>query len=421
MAKRVGLYWFVNDLRLTDQPLLAQAAQQVDELICLFCYPKMDAFLLKFSEETEWSRPKQQFLDECLMDLSAGLKALGQSLLVTELDPATAIAQLVEEAGVTQVYADAFPGSYEQQVIGTLAKKYPQLKMVQEEVRSFFKAGDLPFAIDVLPETFSKFRKLVEKLPIRPISPKISQLPPSPADLLLVNRPLQSRSDAFLFIGGEVAAWQHLKHYFSTTWPSSYKVTRNGLDGMAYSTKFSPWLAHGCISPQSILAQLKAYETANGANESTYWIFFELLWREYFYWYGRRFQKRLFLFEGIHQQSPPTVYDAENFRAWKNGETAYPIVNACMHQLRQTGYMSNRGRQLVASCLVHELNMDWRYGAAYFESQLVDYDVSSNWGNWQYLAGVGADPRGWRQFNLQKQAETYDPAGEFVQKWGSGL
>jgi deoxyribodipyrimidine photo-lyase len=88
-----------------------------------------------------------------------------------------------------------------------------------------------------------------------------------------------------------------------------------------------------------------------------------------------------------------------------------------MNQLKETGYMSNRGRQLVASCFVHELNLDWRYGASYMESQLIDYDVGSNWGNWQYLAGVGADPRGHRRFNLDKQASVYDPDGEFVAKW----
>ena len=88
-----------------------------------------------------------------------------------------------------------------------------------------------------------------------------------------------------------------------------------------------------------------------------------------------------------------------------------------MHQLNHTGYMSNRGRQLVASCLVHELGLDWRYGAAYFETQLIDYDVCSNWGNWQYLAGVGADPRGSRQFNLEKQTQMYDPNHEFIERW----
>ena len=88
-----------------------------------------------------------------------------------------------------------------------------------------------------------------------------------------------------------------------------------------------------------------------------------------------------------------------------------------MKQLNHTGYMSNRGRQIVASCFIHELGLDWRYGATYFEQQLIDYDVASNWGNWQYLAGVGADPRGCRQFNLKKQTQQHDPKGEFMDKW----
>ncbi len=88
-----------------------------------------------------------------------------------------------------------------------------------------------------------------------------------------------------------------------------------------------------------------------------------------------------------------------------------------MNQLRETGYMSNRGRQLVASCLVHELSLDWRYGACYFQHMLIDYDVGSNWGNWQYLAGVGADPRGNRKFDLDKQTQLYDPENVFIRKW----
>jgi len=85
--------------------------------------------------------------------------------------------------------------------------------------------------------------------------------------------------------------------------------------------------------------------------------------------------------------------------------------------LNLTGWMSNRGRQNVASFLIHELALDWRLGALWFESQLVDYDVASNWGNWAYLAGVGNDPRGSRRFNIAKQAQTHDPAGEFVREW----
>ena len=88
-----------------------------------------------------------------------------------------------------------------------------------------------------------------------------------------------------------------------------------------------------------------------------------------------------------------------------------------MKQLNATGYMSNRGRQLVASCFVNELALDWRYGAAYMAQQLIDYDMASNWGNWQYLAGVGADPRGLRHFDLEKQTQRYDPDQVFIRHW----
>jgi deoxyribodipyrimidine photo-lyase len=88
-----------------------------------------------------------------------------------------------------------------------------------------------------------------------------------------------------------------------------------------------------------------------------------------------------------------------------------------MKQLNSTGYMSNRGRQIVASCLVNELRLDWRFGAAYFEQQLLDYDVASNWGNWQYIAGVGMDPRGGRHFNIEKQTRQFDPEGAFIREW----
>lgn len=109
----------------------------------------------------------------------------------------------------------------------------------------------------------------------------------------------------------------------------------------------------------------------------------------------------------------------ELFKQWCSGDTDYPIVNAIMKQLNTTGYISNRGRQVVASCFVNELGLDWRYGAAYFQQQLIDHDVASNWGNWRYIAGVGADPRGGRHFNLEKQTNIYDPLGDYIAEWGA--
>jgi len=166
-----------------------------------------------------------------------------------------------------------------------------------------------------------------------------------------------------------------------------------------------------------VLAKLKDYENTRVANDSTYWLFFELLWREFFHLQLYKHGDKFFAHRGIQDKKPTGSHKNDVFQTWCNGQTGYEIVDACMRQLNATGFMSNRGRQLVASCFVHELQLDWRYGAAYFEQQLVDFDAASNWGNWQYLAGVGSDPRGLRQFNLQKQTETYDPQRVFIKKW----
>jgi len=219
------------------------------------------------------------------------------------------------------------------------------------------------------------------------------------------------------FTGGESAALAHLSTYFSNAAPASYKETRNALDGWTSSCKFSPWLASGCLSVRKILQSLREYETQRGANDSTYWIYFELLWREYFQWYAKRHGAKLFRFTGLTKKPLHTSFYSERFKKWREGQTPWAIVNACMNELNNTGYLSNRGRQIVASCLVNELQLDWRCGASYFEQQLIDYDVASNWGNWQYIAGVGADPRGGRHFNLQKQTQIFDPEHQYIQRW----
>jgi deoxyribodipyrimidine photo-lyase len=100
-----------------------------------------------------------------------------------------------------------------------------------------------------------------------------------------------------------------------------------------------------------------------------------------------------------------------------SGNTGNRFIDANMRELLLTGFMSNRGRQNVASYFVHELGLDWRLGAQYFEEALVDYDVYSNWGNWAYLAGVGNDPRANRRFNITRQADMYDPAGSYQKLW----
>ncbi|ABU74580.1 FAD-binding protein [Vibrio campbellii ATCC BAA-1116] len=417
LNKTIGLYWFTNDLRMHDNPLLARASEEVDALIFVYCYPKLSPFLAHFAQESMFGSAKQQFLDESLHCVNLTLNAFDQRLQVVDLHPYQAIKHAVEKLCVTHLYCDTFPGSEERDVVDHIRQELEHLTICQQEVRSLLTVEDLPFALEDLPDTFTKFRKKAENVSLEEPFATVTALPPTPSGLALPTLRLIRDVKPCLFTGGEQAGLEHARRYFSSTLASEYKQTRNGLDGMDYSTKFSPWLAHGCLSPKTIYAMLKRYERLKGANESTYWIYFELLWREYFYWYARRHKRQLFRFGGIQNQAPLTSFYAHRFQQWKKGETPFPIVNACMHQLNETGYMSNRGRQLVASCLVHELGLDWRYGAAYFESQLVDYDVASNWGNWQYLAGVGADPRGSRQFNLEKQTEIYDPHMEFIDRW----
>ncbi|MCC5816439.1 MAG: DASH family cryptochrome [Leptospira sp.] len=220
------------------------------------------------------------------------------------------------------------------------------------------------------------------------------------------------------FKGGEKEAWNRLQEYF---WDKNllriYKETRNGMIGWDYSSKFSPWLANGCISPVTVYNEILRYEEERESNDSTYWMKFELLWREFFRWILRRHGKKVFNYSGIRRQTPNGLeQNWEKFELWRNGETGNDFVDANMRELLYIGFMSNRGRQNVASYLVHRLNVDWRLGAEWFESQLIDYDVSSNWGNWNYLAGVGNDPRN-RIFNMEKQAQDYDPNEEYRKLW----
>lgn len=186
--------------------------------------------------------------------------------------------------------------------------------------------------------------------------------------------------------------------------------------GSDYSSKFSPWLANGCISARQLYWEIKAYEKEVVKNESTYWMVFELLWRDYFKYLSLKHGNALFKLKGIKNQDYEWGTDFTEIQKWIDGATPHPFINANMKELSATGWMSNRGRQNVASYFSKQLQLDWRIGAAYFESLLIDYDVHSNYGNWQYVSGVGNDPRN-RQFNISLQAERYDSNKRYQQLW----
>ena len=216
--------------------------------------------------------------------------------------------------------------------------------------------------------------------------------------------------------GGEIAALAHLEQYLARGLLHSYKRTRNGLMGLDYSAKWSPWLATGALSARQALAKLRACEAAPGASDGSYWLWFELLWRDYFRFLHLQHGRTLYRAQGLGPVRT-TPHDSARFAAWCAGQTGQPLVDAGMRELAATGYLSNRLRQITASYLIHDLQCDWRAGAAWFEHQLLDYDVYSNQGNWLYIAGRGTDPRGGRRFDPVQQARAYDPQGAYQDLW----
>ncbi len=415
----VGIYWFRHDLRLHDNESLMQLCQQVDNLLCIFVVdPRW--FKASHYQSTHMGTHRWQFLQQSLLALQSQLNAVGQRLLVFKGEQFDVVKDILTRSSITHISSGLHPGVYERQQWQRLRGSFPEIQFNQSNNHCLFEKEQLPFELRELPCSFTPFRKKVEDFNVTIALKALEELP-SPSNIstqyALLNLEA-SRTKGNPFEGGIEPGEKQLNFYL---WDShkinTYKQTRNSLQGWEYSSKLSAWLANGSISARQVYHQIKEYERAFGENESTYWLYFELLWREYFQWYLFVHQSALFRFEGVKNNRPLTTFMAQRFMRWKQGETPFPIVNACMKQLNKTGFMSNRGRQLVASCLVHELGLDWRYGAAYFEQQLIDFDVASNWGNWQYLAGVGADPRGHRKFDLEKQSRQYDPDGQFVNHW----
>jgi deoxyribodipyrimidine photo-lyase len=163
---------------------------------------------------------------------------------------------------------------------------------------------------------------------------------------------------------------------------------------------------------------VQQYEAEVCKNEDTYWLIFELIWRDYFRYISQKHGNKIFQLNGIVKQKYEWELNARKFEKWTQGKTPEPFVNANMKELAATGFMSNRGRQNVASFWAKEWEQDWRAGAAWFESLLIDYDVHSNYGNWLYNSGVGNDPRD-RKFNIRRQAEMYDPKNEYQDLWNT--
>ncbi len=427
-----AIVWFRQDLRLHDNEALHEALNHGKEVILLYVF---DERIFKGKTPFGFKKTgshRAKFIIESVKDLRDSARALGSDLYVRVGKPEEEVYKVAEQVNSNWVFCNRERTHEETKVQDELEEK---LWSIGQELRysrgkMLYYTADLPFPVNHTPDIFSQYRKEVEKFI------EVRKPLPTPSDLLPTNEALpvgeipsledfgheayceDSRS-VLPFTGGESAGLERLRYYlWDTDLAKTYKETRNGLVGSDYSTKFSAWLAQGCLSPKKIYWELKKYEAERGKNKSTYWIFFELLWRDFFRLMAKKYGNKIFSKGGTKEEEDDRWRDDYRLlELWINGQTGVPFIDANMLELKHTGFMSNRGRQNVASFLVKDLYVNWQMGAEYFESMLIDYDPASNWGNWNYVAGVGSDPREDRYFNILKQADRYDPKGEYVRLW----
>ena len=433
MSPQPIIVWLRNDLRVDDNEALWLAARHAEgRVVPVYCIdPRQWADgPLGFAK---MGVRRAQFIRESLASLHASLVRLGAGLVVRIGHPEVVLAQLVAQVDARAVYFHDEPTTEEQAVADAVTAAMRGVGATVQSVwgATLYHIDDLPYReLEMLPEVFTNFRKDVERQArIRPprdapetlcaLSEGVTagEVPPLTAFNESFQLPEADPRAVMVFQGGEAAAVARLDAYI---WEhdalASYKETRNGLLEVNDSTKLSPWLSAGCISPRRVWQQVQSYEQRRVQNESTYWLIFELIWRDYFRFLGAAVGARLFRLGGIRGRTEVWRHDRGMFARWCSGETGVPFIDANMRELNATGFMSNRGRQNVASFLAKTLQIDWRWGAAYFESMLLDVDPTSNWGNWQYVSGVGSDPRD-RVFNVISQAKRYDAEGAYVRRW----
>lgn len=423
------LYWFRNDLRIRDNSLLAQAGSDAKNLLAVYCFDPRQFTETAFGFKKTGAY-RAHFLWETVKDLRTQLETLHIPLFIYFEHPEDIVPKLIEEHGITKVYFQKEWTSEEKTVADTLQNRLKgKVKVVSDYDQFLYHPEDIPYdTVLQIPKVFTAFRKKCEKYAqVRPESAPLTSFPkdnfiktytklPPLSDLKTEAYTPDSRT-AFPFKGGETAARERLHDYFFETQAlATYKQTRNGMMGTAYSSKLSAWLANGSISARSVYWAVRKFEKEIVENKDTYWMIFELLWRDFFKYISLKHGNQIFQIGGILEKTYNWKQSDEKRQQWIEGDTPYDFVNAHMKEIAATGWMSNRGRQNVASYWAKECQQDWRIGASYFESMLIDYDVHSNWGNWMYNAGVGNDPRD-RIFNIERQASQYDSNYDFRNLW----
>lgn len=427
--QKINILWFTKDLRIRDNESLYKIMQEDFPFLAVYIFDE-DFFIEKQWGFRKIGQFRAKFLLETVLDLEKNLDHKKIPFLKKFGKTQAIFKQISENFDIQKIFCQKEWTQEEIDTENKIKEVLPNVKWSKSYIQLLLKPDFVKQQLDKIPLLFTTFRQKIEKnLTIRnEFETENLVYNKSFFDLKLkkdnVTLNLLGFDDfktnqfsAFSFSGGETEAIKRLcSYFFDTKNLSNYKEVRNGLVGEDYSSKFSSWLANGSLSAVSVYQEIKNYEAEFGGNDSTYWLFFELLWRDFFKYTSMQHRNTIFYQNGILNTEYDFKSDQNVINDWMNGETKSDFINANMLEIKNTGWMSNRGRQNVASYFCKILKQDWRTGAAYFEEMLIDYDVHSNYGNWMYLAGVGNDPRS-RTFNAEKQAEQYDADKKFRNLW----
>jgi len=417
---KTAVWWIRRDLRLTDNQALASALNQAESVIPIFV---LDPALWAARNV---GQNRLAFLLGGLRQLDADLRARGSYLVIRRGDPHDELTALLTETGAEVIYAEEDYSPYARRRDGQVAAGLSLCLISSLTVHppaAISKADGTPYTV------FTPFSRAWKALP-----------PPPATSVLLAPSRIPTRANVpslaipteptlpptVPFPPGEAEAHSRLSVFIDNDDPviHHYAGARNRMD-LQGTSQLSPYLRFGMLSArQAAVAAFSAIASAPNAEarKSTETWLDELIWREFYI-------SILYDFPDVSKQAfranlrdIPWRNDPHEFAAWREGRTGYPVVDAAMRQLKQTGWMHNRARMIVASFLVKDLLIDWRWGEQWFMQNLVDGDPAANNGGWQWTAGVGTDAAPYfRVFNPVLQGEKFDPEGAYVRRWAREL
>lgn len=412
----VAIWWLRRDLRLTDNQALTAACRAAPQVIPLFI---LDPAIAR----SPWANPQRMaFLVGGLRTLDSALREQGSRLIIREGEPATVLAAMVAEHGVTQIHAERDHSPYAQRRDRAVAERLPlhlHEGMTIRPLASVCKTDGTPYVM------YTPYRNRwlsLEPITGADILPAPAQLatPPTVNSLPLPTAP--ALAARIPFPPGEAEAKRRLANFTQGEKAPIYDYAQ-GRDRPAdnLTSQLSPYLRFGMVAPR--LAALAAYQalaqapTPADREGAAIW-HSELIWRDFYTGVLHHFPQ---VRHGSYRQEFDGVAwqnDEGHFAAWCEGRTGYPFVDAAMRQLQTFGWMHNRARMVVASFLVKDLLIDWRWGERWFMQQLIDGDPAANNAGWQWVAGTGADAAPYfRVFNPVSQGQKFDPQGDYVRQW----